>query len=207
MSPGKRAPSTRTPRTGRRPGAGSSRQLILEAARHQFAERGYADATMRGIAHEAGVDAALVVHFFGSKAALLAAAVQWPFDPSVEVPGLLADGRRHVGRNLVRLVVTTWDEEGSRDPILTLLRAATVEPQAAKMTREFWRHGLLGPLMERLDVDRPDLRADLAASQLVGLAMVRYVLALEPLVSTTPDEVIDLVAPSVQRYLTGKLSL
>ena len=120
---------TKTPRTGRRPGASSTREAILEAAGRLFSERGYEGATMRAIAAEAGVDAALVVHFFGNKAALLAEAVQWPFDPEVEMPKLLADGRRNVGRRLAALFVTTWDEEGSRNPILTLLRAATTEPR------------------------------------------------------------------------------
>src|SRR5436309_6123236 len=124
--------STRTPRTGRRPGASSTRQRILDAAAKLFAERGYEGAAMRGIAAEAGVDAALVVHFFGSKAGLLSEAVKWPYDPEVEMPELLADGRRHVGGNLVRFFLEVWDEGGSRHPSLTLLRAATTEPQAAE---------------------------------------------------------------------------
>src|SRR6266480_2098159 len=114
------APSTRTPRTGRRSGETSTRADILEAARRLFAERGYQGATMRAIAAEAGVDAALLVHFFGNKPALMAEAIEWPFDPEVEMPKLLADGRRNVGRRLAELFVTTWDDEGSRNPILTV---------------------------------------------------------------------------------------
>ncbi len=197
--------STRTPRTGRRPGATSTRQAILEAARRLFAERGYQGATMRAIAAEAGVDAALVVHFFGNKAALLGEAVEWPFDPEVEMPKLLVDGKRQVGRHLVALVVRTWDKEGSRNPILTLLRAATTEPQAAEMLGEFLRRRLFAPLMERLGSDRPDLRTNLAASQLVGLGLARHVLRVEPLASAKPADVVDWYAPTLQRYLTGKL--
>jgi AcrR family transcriptional regulator len=196
--------STRTPRTGRRPGASSTREDILDAARRLFSERGYQGATMRAIAAEAGVDAALVVHFFGNKATLLAEAVEWPFDPEVEMPKLLVDGRHHVGRHLVGLFVRTWDDEGSRNPILTLLRAATIEPQAAAMLREFMG-GLYAPLMDRLQVDQPELRADLAVSQLLGLGLVRYLLRAEPLASATPEAVVDWIAPTVQRYLTGKL--
>jgi AcrR family transcriptional regulator len=192
-------------RTGRRPGPGDSRERILAAARERFAEHGYGGATMRGIAAEAGVDAALVVHFFGSKAALLHAAVEWPFDPEVEMPKLLADGRRQVGRNLVRLFVTTWDEEGRRDPILTLIDAATSEPQAATMMREFLRDRLFAPLVDRLDVDRPALRGQLAGSQLIGLGLTRYLLRLEPLAEADPDELVEWVGPTLQRYLTGKL--
>jgi AcrR family transcriptional regulator len=196
---------TKTPRTGRRPGASSTREAIIEAARKLFAERGYEGATMRAIAAEAGVDAALVVHFFGNKAALLVEAVQWPFDPEVEMPKLLVDGRRNVGRKLVGLFVRTWDEEGGRNPILTLLRAATTEPEAARLLGEFVGLRLFTPLLDRLGVDQPKLRADLASSQLIGLGMGRYVLRFEPLASAAPDDVIAWVSPALQRYLTGKL--
>lgn len=197
--------STKTPRTGRRPGGGSTREAILAAARRLFAERGYQDASLRAIAAEAGVDAALVVHFFGSKAGLLAAAVDWPFDPEVEMPKLLADGRRHVGEHLVRVFVATWDREGTRNPILTLLRAATVEPQAAEMLRDFVQQRLYRPLLARLGSDRPELRSDLVASQLVGLGIARYVLRVEPLASARREDVVAWIGPTVQRYLTSKL--
>jgi len=197
--------STKTPRTGRRPGTSSTRQEILEAARKLFAERGYQGATIRAIAAEAGVDAALVVHFFGNKATLLAQAVEWPFDPEIEMPKLLAEGKHHVGRRLVALVVRTWDEEGTRNPVLTLLRAATTEPQAAEMMGAFLRTRLFAPLMERLGSDRPDLRTTLAASQLVGMGLARHVLRVEPLASAKPADVVDWYGPTLQRYLTGKL--
>jgi AcrR family transcriptional regulator len=160
---------------------------------------------MRAIAAEAGVDAALIVHFFGSKSGLLGAAVEWPFDPEVEMPKLLVDGRHHAGRHLVELFVRTWDEEGTRNPILTLLRAAMNEPHAAEMLRDFLRLRLFAPLMERLGSDRADLRAQLVASQLVGVGIARYVLRFEPLASARPADVVEWVGPSVQRYLTGKL--
>jgi AcrR family transcriptional regulator len=197
--------TTRTPRTGRRPGESSTRDEILDAARRLFSERGYQGATMRAIAAEAGVDAALIVHFFGSKAGLLAEAVEWPFDPEVEMPKLLVDGRRHVGRHLAALFVRTWDDEGTRHPVLILLRAATVEPQAAEMLSEFMGKRIYRPLMEQLDVDHPELRSDLVVSQLVGLGLVRYLQPLEPLASATPEHIIDWIAPTLQRYLTGKL--
>jgi AcrR family transcriptional regulator len=199
--------STRTPRTGRRPGESSTRQAILKAARRLFSRRGYEGATMRAIATEAGVDAALIVHFFGTKAALLAEAVEWPFDPEVEMPKLLVDGRHHAGRHLVELFVKVWDDEGSRHPVLVLLRAATTEPQAAEMLREFMSRRLYPPLMEHLRVDQPELRSDLVVSQLLGLGLVRYVLGLEPLASAKPADVVTWISPTVQRYLTGKLAL
>jgi AcrR family transcriptional regulator len=171
-----------------------------------FAERGYTGATMRAIAAEAGVDAALVVHFFGNKATLLAEAVEWPFDPAVEMPKLLRDGKRNVGRHLVGLMVRTWDEEGTRNPVLTVLRASIVEPQAAEMMGQFLRRRLFGPLLEALGSDQPELRANLAASQLVGLGLVRYVQHVEPLALAKPTDVIAWYGPTLQRYLTEKLA-
>jgi hypothetical protein len=120
------------------------------------------------------------------------------------MPKLLVDGRHHAGRHLVSLFVRTWDDEGSRNPILTLLRTATIEPQAAAMLREFMGR-LYAPLMDRLRVEQPQLRADLAVSQLLGLGLVRYLLQAEPLASAAPEAVVTWVAPTVQRYLTGKL--
>jgi hypothetical protein len=135
----------------------------------------------------------------------MAEAIEWPFDPEVEMPKLLADGRRNVGRRLAELFVTTWDDEGSRNPVLTLLRAATTEPRAAELLGEFMRDRLYAPLMARLEVDQPELRADLAVTQLLGVGLVRYVLRLEPLASAPAADVVDWIAPSVQRYLTGKV--
>jgi AcrR family transcriptional regulator len=197
---------TQTPRTGRRPGASSTRQAILGSARRLFVERGYEGATMRAIAADAGVDAALVVHFYGTKAALLIEAIDWPFNPEIEVANALIDGPPQAGRRLVALFLRTWDEENRRNPIITLLRAATTEPQAARMLREFLRQELFAPLMERLGSDEPDLRANLAAAQLVGLGITRYVLGFEPLASAEPADVVAWIAPTLQRYLTGKFS-
>ncbi|MGZ4330671.1 MAG: TetR/AcrR family transcriptional regulator [Solirubrobacteraceae bacterium] len=197
---------TKTPRTGRRPGQESgTREAIVAAAERLFLERGYEGASMRAIGAAAGVDAALVTHFFGGKANLLAAAVGWPFDPDVEVPRLLAGGRDQVGRRVVRLFTRTWDDRELRDPIITLLRAAATEPQAAELVDDMLRTRLFRPLLAALGSDRPDLRANLAASQLVGLGMTRYILGFEPLASARSDRVIAWVAPTVQRYLVGDL--
>jgi AcrR family transcriptional regulator len=195
---------TRTPRTGRRPGASGSREAILEAARRLFAEHGYVGTSLRAIAAEAGVDAALIIHFFESKANLLGAAVKWPFDPEIEMARVSGHGRHHAGEALVRLVVQTWDREGDRNAIMTLLRAAAVEPAAAELMREFMQRDLFPPLMRRLKPSQPELRANLVASQLVGLGVARYVLRFEPLAVMSEDDVVSWVGPTVQRYLTGR---
>lgn len=159
---------------------------------------------MRAIAATAGVDAALIVHFFGTKAQLLIAATAWPFDPARELPGLLADPER-VGERLARLFVSTWDRAGSGNPLITLLRAATTEPAAADLLAEFLRVGLLGPLVAGLGSDQPELRSNLVAAQVAGVALVRYILRFEPLVSADAEQVVQWVGPALQRYLTGSL--
>src|SRR4051794_24071184 len=111
-------------RTGRRPGDSGTSQAILDAARRQFSERGYDATTIRSIAGEAGVDPALVMHFYGSKDALFTASIEWPFDPPEEIARIVAGPRRSVGERLTRLFVSTWDREAGRNPIVALLRAA-----------------------------------------------------------------------------------
>jgi AcrR family transcriptional regulator len=198
---------TRTPRTGRRPGAtaGGTREAILAAARTLFAERGFENASMRAIAGQAGVDAALITHFFGSKANLLAESVDWPFDPDREVPRLLAGGSDQVGERIVALFVRTWDREGSRNPVITLLRAANTEPAAAELLTAFMRTRLFGPLLAELGSDQPDIRTNLVAAQLGGLGLARYILRFEPLASARPRDVVRWIAPTIQRYLTATL--
>jgi AcrR family transcriptional regulator len=199
--------STRTPRTGRRPGTAGSetREAILAAAKRLFAERGFDGASMRAIAAEAGVDAALITHFFGSKANLLAAAIDWPWDLDRELPRILRAGRDRVGEGLVALFVRTWDREGSRHPVITLLRAAMTEPSAAELLADFMRTRLFGPLLAELGSDQLEIRSNLVAAQLGGLALARYILRLEPLASAPPRAVVRWVAPNIQRYLTAPL--
>lgn len=160
---------------------------------------------MRAIAGEAGVDAALITHFFGTKANLLGAAIEWPFDPDRELPRILEAGNGHAGEALVALFVRTWDREGSRHPVITLLRAAVTEPTAAELMASFMRTRLFGPLLAELGSDQPDIRATLVAAQLGGLALARYILHFEPLATAKPRDVVRWTAPTVQRYLTEPL--
>ncbi len=174
---------TRTPRTGRRTGGArtDTREAILQAARRLFADRGFEGASMRAIAAEAGVDAALITHFFGSKANLLGARSTGRSIPS----GATADpqaGRDQAGEGFVALFVRTWDREGSRHPVITLLRAAINEPSAAELLGLHARP-LFGPLLAQLGSDHPDIRANLVAAQLGGLGLARYILRFEPLAS------------------------
>jgi AcrR family transcriptional regulator len=181
---------------------------VLSAARAQFAEKGFDGATIRGIATAAGVDPALVHHYFGSKDKLFLAVVEAPADPAELLPTVLAAPQDQLGAAVVRMVLHVWD--GPMRPAgLALVRSAVSNEWTAKLLREFLVAKVLRKVVSTLGFD-PDVRAaraSLVASQIVGLVMTRYVLKLEPLASATPDEIVAAIAPTVQRYLTGNVEL
>ena len=199
MSVVRRKPVTRGP--GRRPGGPDTRGQILAAAREEFSRVGYDAATVRAIAAAADVDPALIHHYFGTKEALFVAVMDLPFEPAVALPATLAGDPAGVGERFVRLFLSVWADPVTRAPFLALLRSAMSHERAASMLRGFVRTALLGRAIEHLGVD--PVRVELAAAHLVGVAMMRYVLRLEPLASASEDEVVALVAPAIQRYLVG----
>jgi AcrR family transcriptional regulator len=192
-------------RTGRRPGDSGTREAIANAARRQFAERGYTRATIRGIAADAGVDPALISHFFGSKQELFAAVTALPFDLDEAMPQIVAGPRSKLGERLAELLLGILDDPDSRRRITGIVRAAASEPEGARAAREVVANRVLVPIAEAIDADQPELRASLINSQMVGLIMARYIVALEPLASLPAEDVVRAIAPNLQRYLTGTL--
>jgi AcrR family transcriptional regulator len=193
-------------RGGRRPGDSGTREAILAAARESFGTLGYAGTTIRGIARAAGVDPALVHHFFGSKDGLFAAALELPFDPATVVAGLLADGVDGLGERVVRTFLGIWDATPGQGPMLALLRSAVAAEGAANTLRDFLTRAVLTPLAAAADgEDDAELRATLAASQMLGIAVARYVVRLEPLASAPADLLAPMVGPALDRYLTAAL--
>lgn len=191
-------------RRGRRPAGEDTRSQLLAAARAEFTERGFDGATVRAIGERAGVDAAMVNHWFGSKDALFVAAMQIPLDPDELVPRLLAAPTDQLAQRVVRTFLTVWDaDEGG--PMVALMRSVSSHESAARMLREFITRLVLGRVVREVAPDRAELRAALAASQVAGLGMVRYVIRLEPLASADHDTVVAAIAPTLQRYLTGDL--
>ncbi len=188
-------------RTGRRPGTGTTRERILAAARSDFGKGGYEGTTIRGIAAQAKVDPALVMHYFDSKDGVFRAALQFPVDPADFIPKLLAPGLEGLGERLVRFFVETWDSPVGT-PLLAVIRSAVGNEDAAALLRQFVTREVLGRLARALELDKPQLRAALVASQLVGLAMLRYVVRVEPLASASAAELVAWLGPTLQRYLT-----
>ena len=191
-------------RSGRRSGTTRTREEIAVAARTQFAELGYERATFRGIGAAAGVDPALVVHFYGSKDELFREVMQLP--PAVsDGLGAVADAPRdQMGRRLAELLVAALESPATRPIVLGRIRSASSHPDAAALVRETVTRDL-ATLTGAITDDRPETRAVLIGAHLVGIALARYVVLAEPLASLPAADVIELVAPTFQRFLTEPL--
>ena len=195
------------PRTGRRPGEPGTRGRIADAARRLFAERGFDGTSMRAVAAEAGVDPALVHHYFGTKQRLFLEAVDFPIDALRSIDDLAIDDVDHVGDRLVRFALRLWDDPQVLPRLLGVLRSAVTDPEAARMLGVlFTRQGPV-QLVRAIGSDHPDLRAELVGTQLVGLAIARHVLGVEPLASADHETIVAAIGPTMQRYLVGDLGL
>ncbi len=190
-------------RTGRRPGASSTRDDVLEAARARFAADGFRGATIRAIAADAGVDPAMVHHWFGTKQGLFAAVMDLPVQPATIVEALAAVPADQVGVRMIETFLDVWEEPDRRDRLTILVRTAVTNDDAARMIREFLVDALFAPVARRVSPDRHGLRATLAASQMIGFAMIRYVLRIEPMASASPSDIVAAIGPVVQHHLTA----
>ena len=188
-------------RTGRRPGKSTTRAAILEVARRRFSESGYDATSMRAIAAEAGVDPSVVVHFFGSKDGLFRAAVGWPFDPSGIASEVELRGKGDLGAGLARTFLGYWDDPRTGPRLLAMLRSATSRETSATLLREFLGREIFSQVAPVLGRPPEPLQVELAAGQLVGVAVLRYVLRIEPIASTPIDELVARVGPVLDHHL------
>jgi AcrR family transcriptional regulator len=197
--------STAGRRRGRRPSGSGTRDRIEQVARRQFAELGYPGTTMRGIATEAGVDARLVGHFFGSKQQLFVSVVELPFEPDEVFERMLAPGPEGLGQRLATFLVGVLDDPGARGTLVGMVRAAASEEEAATLVRGLVTDRMLGPLARRVGGADPELRAALLGSQVVGLTFARHVVGLEALATAPREHLVAALAPVLQHYLVGDL--
>ncbi|WP_091035918.1 TetR family transcriptional regulator [Microbacterium oxydans] len=188
-------------RRGRPRGGSDSRARIIASAVDDFAEKGYDGATIRSIAARAGVDSALVHHYFGTKADLFAEAVGIPLRPDVDVPKILAGPRDEVGERLIRYVLEAFEQPEVRRRGVMLLRTAIGSRLTTPLLAGFLSRELLSRVAGSLDADDADLRASLVASQIAGMLIARYVLRLPALAAASVDELVARVGPTLQRYL------
>lgn len=193
-------------RRGRPRGANrdDTKARILAAAAAEFGEHGYEGASIRSIARRAEVDPSLVHHYFDDKAALVAEVVAVPLRPDRIVQGAIEGPIDELGERLLRGVLAAWDAPAVRPAATVALRSALGQGPVARMLREFLRREIMHRVAARIgDADDAELRAELAASQIVGVIMVRYVLAFEPVASLSDDQIVARVAPAVQWHLTS----
>ncbi|QNG18669.1 TetR/AcrR family transcriptional regulator [Rhodococcus triatomae] len=195
--------SARGTRPGRRPGSSSTRQEILAAARVEFARNGFDRTTIRAVASAARVDPALVHHYFGTKRGLFTASLEVPVDPSEVIAPVLELPVGDIGPALLRTVLGAW--ESPLRPTLAAAFRATVTESDGALLRTFLLEFVLRDLVPLVDEPAGSgrVRVQLVASQIAGLLLTRYVLTLEPLASLPVDDVVAVVGPTVQRYLTG----
>jgi AcrR family transcriptional regulator len=189
---------------GRRPGAPDTRTAILEAARTSFAEKGFGGTTIRAVASAAGVDAALVHHYFGTKDDLFVAALELPVDPRTALAPALSAGPDDAGRRMLSVFIGVWDDPANT-PVLVALARTLLDPSGSHLMRDGFLPVVLQPVGRTLGLDHPELRMSLVASQMLGIILSRYVLELEPLASMPADTLVATYAPTLQRYLTGDL--
>jgi AcrR family transcriptional regulator len=188
----------------RRDAAGEgAREHIVQAARRAFAERGYDDVSLRAVARDAGVDAALIHHYFPDKAELFAATMAIPIRPDRIVAEILAGPRDAVGASIVRAIVTRFEDPAVRAPVLALVRTALGHEFAARMLRQFLLREVLHRIAEALELPDGELRASFAATQVIGLIVARYGIRVGPLADASTDEVVARIGPVVQWHLLG----
>ncbi len=194
-------------RRGRPPRTESAdtRDRILDAAREEFSERGYEKTSVRGIAKAAGVDSALVHHYFGTKEQVFEASVEVAFAPALKVRDVVLEGPLDdVGERMTRVIFGLWENPVTRKPLLAIVRSAVNNDAAAAVFRRLVSAQLLRRIAGEIDAPDAELRAELAAAQLVGVAMMRYVIRIEPIASADVEQIIGRVAPVVQGHLTGR---
>ncbi|MGH3367873.1 MAG: TetR/AcrR family transcriptional regulator, partial [Nocardioidaceae bacterium] len=164
----------RTATRGRRPGGPDTRGEILAAARGSFAERGFDRTTIRGVAADAGVDPALVHHYFGSKDDLFLAALEIPVDPRSLVPEVFGQGLDGAGERLLRTFLRVWDRPENSQALVALIRTAFVADETADLIRSGIARLAMRAVIPLLG-DDAEVRAQLVATQLVGVIMNRFV--------------------------------
>jgi AcrR family transcriptional regulator len=186
---------------GRRPGGPDTRAAIVDAARSSFAAKGYDKASLRGIARDAGVDPALVHHYFDGKAALFAETMAVPVNPSELIERVLDGDRDRLGWRLVDTFLTVWEPPEQREALVALVRSSMTSEDAARMMREFLGREVFGRIATSTGAADPQLSGSLAASQMIGLVIARYVVRVPGVATASRAQLIERLGPVLQGYL------
>jgi AcrR family transcriptional regulator len=194
---------TTSRRRGRRQGEPVSREAVLSAAKQRFAAEGYEKTTLRAIADDARVDPSMVLYLFGSKTELFRESLRLIIDPDA-LAAALTDGDGDIGTRMVRTYLDIWEHPDTAASMVVMLASATSNSDAHEAFRGFMQSYVLRAVSGALGGgEQARLRAMLAATNLVGTAILRYVMRVPPLADLPADDVVRLIAPSVTRYLTA----
>lgn len=191
-------------RRGRRQGEPVSRDVVLRAAKREFAKHGYEKTTLRAIADDARVDPSMVLYLFGSKAELFRESMKLVLDPTLFTAQLATGDDDDLGYRIVRAYLGIWEQPETAASMVSMLQSATSNSDAHEAFREFLHSYVMTAVTEALGgADEARLRAMLAATSLVGTAMLRYVMRVPPLSTLGAEQVVTLIGPTVHRYLTA----
>jgi AcrR family transcriptional regulator len=197
--------NTERKRPGRPPGTSDTRERILASARDLFARNGFDNTSIRAIAADAGVDPALVHHYFGTKTQLFAAAIHIPIDPMAVIGPLREVPVERIGTVLPSILLPLWDSEMGKGCIATL--RSILAGNDVSLVRSFLQDVIVAEVGSRVDSPQGSgrIRVQFVASQLVGVVMARYILELDPFRSLPVEQIVETIAPNLQHYLTGDL--
>jgi AcrR family transcriptional regulator len=197
------SPAAAAKRRGRRQGEPVSRDAVLRAAKRRFAAHGYEKTTLRAIAHDAHVDPSMVLYLFGSKAELFRESLLLIVDPDVLVAAVSA-GDGDIGTRLARAYLQIWEQPDTAHTVISMLASATSNSDAHQAFRTFMQDVVLSAVSGALGGgEEARLRVMLAVTNMVGTALLRYVMEVPPLVTLSVEEVVRLIGPTVHRYLTA----
>lgn len=182
-------------------GTDDVRDAVLDSARAAFHARGYVRTSMKGVAAAAGVAPEVVTRYWNSKESLFAAAMRLPFDPASAVPELVAPGLDGMGERLTRATLDLLADEESRNDFIALFQAGASATKAARGMQDYVERSIVDRLVRTLGVPDARLRVNLIVSYLMGIATTRYVVRLEPIASMPEDDLVKLVAPTIQNWL------
>ncbi|MCB0916362.1 MAG: TetR family transcriptional regulator [Actinobacteria bacterium] len=188
-------------------GTDDVRDAVLDSARAAFHSKGYVKTTMKGVAAAAGVAPEVVQRYWGSKDKLFAAAMKLPFDPATAVPELVAPGLDGMGERLTRTTLDTLGDPESREDLIALFRAGASTTKAAAGLQAFFEESVVDRLARTIGVPDARMRVALISAYLIGITVNRYIVRFEPLASMPEDDLVRIVAPTVQAWLDPSIPL
>ncbi|WP_330231794.1 TetR family transcriptional regulator [Nocardia sp. NBC_00508] len=196
----------RPSRSGRRPGQSGAREAILAAARARFADAGFDKTSVRAVATDAGVDPALVHHYFGTKQQLFAAVVELPVDPEMILRNIDSAPLNHLGETIIRAALGVWDSPAGPG-VVAVVRSILAGSDDPALARTFLLDIVLERVRKRIATPEDDgrTRVALVASQMIGVLVGRKIIGVQPLAAMPAADLVAVVGPTLQRYLTGDI--